>query len=120
MQSRFAVLVGVVLLAAGCASGDTSQPTPSVSTGTGCSLTVSDVQHTSGMAGLSRVDLAPLPSMQLRCSIVFASVSGGLVVAVSEADGGSARLAQVRRDRTTPGVTIQTVTGIGDEAFAAN
>src|SRR6266851_191554 len=99
MQSRFAVLAGVVLLAAGCASGDVSQPTPSASTGKGCSLSVSDVQHTSGIAPLSRVDLAPLPSMQLRCSTVFANVSGGLVLALSEADGGSARLAQARQGR---------------------
>ena len=120
MPSRFAVLAGVVLLAAACAGGDVSQPTPSGPATTGCSLSLSDVQHTSGITPLRRVDLAPLPSMQLRCSTVFANTSGGLVLAVSEADGGSARLAQVRQGRAAPGVTIQTLTGVGDEAFAAD
>jgi len=86
----------------------------------GCPLSLTDVQRVSGIDSLRKVDLAPLPALDLRCSTVFPGPSGELVVAVTEATGGTARLAQVRRERAIPGVNIRTLTGFGDEAFVAN
>ncbi len=53
---------------------------------------------------------------------MFAGPSGELVVAITEAGGGAATLARVRRERTANPVTptVQTVPGLGDEAFLVN
>ena len=123
MRWWVAFLAGVMLVATGCTGGETSSPATTQSSGPpvrGCRLSLENVRRVSGIEQLRRVDLAPVPALRLLCSTVFVGPNGELVLHVTEATGGTARLTQVRQERAIPGVKIQKLTGFGDEAFVAN
>ena len=118
LKRTVAIIAGCALLLAGCDSGQGTAPTSS-----GCqSLTAADIQRVAAGVTVKRTDLAPPASLHLTCSTVFAGPSGELVVAITEAAGGAATLAQVEQgkkaDPNKP--TIETVSGLGDEAFLVN
>jgi hypothetical protein len=127
---RLTLLVATVaLLAAGCGSRGkpASSPTSSTRLPSGqltknCpGLTASDISHVASIRPARKQALANLPGGHLRCSSLFIDSSGQLILEFTEASGGRAALAALRRgtgEEQGQG-TVRPLRALGAGAFVA-
>lgn len=133
MTLRRTVLVALsALVAAGCGGGkqagggtDSTQPAPGSASGQltkSCtSLSASDIAHVAAIRPSKHEPLANTSGGNLRCSILFIDSSGQLILELTEADGGRAALATLRRGTASDlgAATVRPLPALGPGAFVA-
>jgi hypothetical protein len=131
---RSTVCIALVALAlAGCDGGgdaagtatDAAGPTvgqPNGAAANRCaSLTVNDIARVASVQPADQQALASAPGQSVRCSTVFIDSSGQLILQLSEAGGGRAALAALRRTTASdlgPN-TVRPLPALGEGAFVA-
>jgi hypothetical protein len=127
-----AAIALVVVLLAGCGGGGAeddgatgaTQPAPGSATqpASRCtSLTASDIARVASIRPSRQEPLANAPGHRLRCSILFIDSSGQLILELTEADGGRAALAALRRGTASDlgPAAVRPLPALGRGAFVA-
>src|SRR4051794_34328645 len=111
-QLRTILLATCALLAAGCGAKHAAQPTATAPPGRPCPIGTDEARSITGLHDVKRIDLTPSAGLALRCSTTFAGPGGELVLSVTQANGGPARLARARAERATAREPARAVSGL--------
>lgn len=129
-----ALIASAALLAVGCggggnggdteASGGTGSTQPAASsqpTKTCASLSASDLARVASIRPSKQEPLAQPPGSNLRCSTLFVDASGQLILELTQAGGGQAALAGLRRGTASDlgAATVRPLPLLGPGAFVA-
>jgi hypothetical protein len=122
----------MALPAAGCGGGaqpgsetDATQPAPGSAGGqptkTCTSLAAGDLVHVASIRPSKQEPLANAPGNDLRCSVLFVDASGQLILELTQASGGRAALASLRRGTAADlgQATMRPLPALGPGAFVA-
>jgi hypothetical protein len=118
------IVVSLVLASCGGGTGSTQPTGGAVSSqpASRCtSLTSRDIVRVASIRPSEEQALASSPGVRLRCSILFIDSSGQLILQLTEAGGGRATLADLRRAAASDvgAAAVRPLPALGDGAFVA-